>query len=115
MSDRRTSVTFSTPPNRDRASSYTPQRDRSASLTVPKRDHSLSVSSVDLAMSEYFEDNNQDNNQAKGKIYLDDIDLEKQLIITAGGNKDTVMCFLAKLFFLTFVVLGSCVLVFYAL
>lgn len=115
MSDRRASVTFSTPPNRERAASFTPGRDRAASLTVPqdaKRNHSQSVSSVDLAMSEYFEDNNKD----KGKVYLmDDVDLEKQLIMTAGGNKDTVVCFLTKLLFLTFVVLGSCVLVFYAL
>lgn len=108
-------MSFSSPPKINRSASYNvPTRDRSASLTVPleKRNHSLSVSSVDLAMSEHFQDNNKD----KGEIYLmDNIDLEKQLIITAGGKRENVMCFLVKLLFLTSVVLGSCVLVFYAL
>lgn len=63
-------------------------------------------------MSEHF----RDDNANKGNIYLmDDVDLEKQLIITAGGKRENVMCFLVKLLFLTVVVLGSCVLVFYAL
>lgn len=118
MSDRRQSVSFSTPPNRDRSVSYTntsPSRERTSSLSVPhdiKRNHSFSVTSVDSAMSEHF----QDDSKSKGKIYLmDNIDLEKQLIMTAGGKRENVMCFLIKLLFLTFVVLGSCVLVFYAL
>lgn len=115
MSDRRLSVSFAAPAKMVRAASYnTPTRERSTSLTVPpdtKRNHSLSVSSVDSTMSELFQDDNKDN----GKIYLkDNIDLEKQLIITAGGKRE-VVCFLIKLLFLTSVVLGSCVLVFYAL
>lgn len=63
-------------------------------------------------MSVHFDE----NTKGKGKIYLmDNIDLEKQLILTAGGKRENVLCFLMKFLFLTFVVLGSCVLVFYAL
>lgn len=52
----------------------------------------------------------------KGKIYLrDDIDLENQIIITAGGRREYIMCFLFKLAVLTLVALGCGVLVFYAL
>lgn len=52
----------------------------------------------------------------KGKIYLrDDIDLEKQIIITAGGRRENILCFLFKLAVLTTVALGCGVLVFFAL
>ncbi|KAK6458153.1 uncharacterized protein RJT20DRAFT_29186 [Scheffersomyces xylosifermentans] len=51
-----------------------------------------------------------------GKIKLmEDIDVEKQLIISAGGKKEYVFCFVLKLLLLAFIVLGSGILIFYAL
>lgn len=73
----------------------------------------MSVSSVDSAMS--FLEEYKDPKDTIGKIYLNDIDLENQLILTAGGKRENVVCFLVKLLFLTGVVLGCGVLVFYAL
>lgn len=110
------------------------QRSRSASLVVPtiitqeadhsaKRTHSLSISSVtltdsthsgvinDLVLQDY-----SSSNSSRGKIRLmDDVDLEKQIILTAGGKREYVCGFILKLLFLTFVVLGCGVLIFYAL
>lgn len=57
-----------------------------------------------------------DAEERKGKILqMDDIDLESQIIITAGGRPENVFGFVLKLLFLSTVVFGSCVLVFYAL
>ncbi|KAK6203300.1 uncharacterized protein RJT21DRAFT_26090 [Scheffersomyces amazonensis] len=51
-----------------------------------------------------------------GKVKLiDDIDIEKQLIISAGGKREYLMGFILKLLFLTLIVIGSAVLIFYAL
>lgn len=77
-----------------------------------KRNHSSSVSSVTSNMSEKFDS----TPLGKGKIYLrDDQDLENQIIITAGGRRENILCFLLKLAVLTAVALGCGVLVFYAL
>lgn len=92
----------------------------------PKRSHSLSVSSVNSVDSSnssiynQFKDFENDEKSPypvpKGKIRLmDDVDLENQLILTAGGKREHVLGFLFKLFFLMFIVLGSGVLIFYAL
>ena len=59
---------------------------------------------------------NTNRDAYKGKIKLmDDVDLEKQIIMTAGGKREYVMGFVCKLLFLMTIVLGCGVLVFYAL
>lgn len=104
----------------------TPHRSRSASLVVPtivtaapKRNHALSISSVALNESAYFSEDNLKaipEDSSKGKIRLmDDLDLEKQMILTAGGKREYLCGFILKLLLLTFVVLGCSVLIFYAL
>ncbi|KAM9933934.1 hypothetical protein OXX80_006460 [Metschnikowia pulcherrima] len=75
-----------------------------------KRHHSASVSSVASHMSDDYE-----TFPRKPSHERDNIDLEKQLIISAGGNGASVCCFLMKILLLTTVVLGCGVLVFYAL
>ncbi|RCK58107.1 hypothetical protein Cantr_06910 [Candida viswanathii] len=76
----------------------------------PNRNRSTTLNSINNLIK-------QDEKYCKlnGKIkLLDDIDLEKQLIQQAGG-KNQVWLFILKLFILAFVVLGSGVLIFYAL
>lgn len=106
-------------------------RARSSSHTLPissdnKRNHSASISSVASTEStndEYLDtliDNDKtgsrDREGYKGKIRLmDDVDLEKQMIITAGGKREYVMGFACKLLFLMIIVCGCGVMVFYAL
>jgi hypothetical protein len=103
-----------------------PNRSRSASLVVPtivtaapKRNHSLSISSVALNDSSYSSEDTFKaipEDGSRGKIRLmDDVDLEKQLILTAGGKREYLCGFILKLLLLTFVVLGCSVLIFYAL
>lgn len=92
------------------------------------RTHSNSVSSLDSVDSATLSNLVQldtsnvshypatDNYNKYGKIKLmEDIDIEKQLIISAGGKKEDVFCFVMKLLLLTVIVLGSGVLIFYAL
>ncbi|KAK6466059.1 hypothetical protein DFJ63DRAFT_311137 [Scheffersomyces coipomensis] len=56
------------------------------------------------------------NNKKYGKVKLmEDIDIEKQLIISAGGKKEYVIGYILKLLFLMLLVFGSSVLIFYAL
>lgn len=93
-----------------------------------KRNHSASISSVcstestnDDHLNSLVEDDartatNDAHSAYKGKIKLmDDVDLEKQIIITAGGKREYVMGFVCKLLFLMTIVFGCGVLVFYAL
>lgn len=81
---------------------------------TPKRLHSLSISSV-LSNDSHI-DVNAAYPSPRGKIQLmDDADLEKQMIITAGGKREHVAAFVVKLLFLTTIVIGLGVLVFYAL
>lgn len=84
--------------NRNRSALYSGAPDRSAKPEF-KRNHSVSVSSV----------------SSRGSVDLLALDLEKQLILTAGGRREQVICFLLKLLFLCSVVVGCGVLVFYAL
>lgn len=108
-------------------------RARSTSHTIPitsdnKRNHSASISSVcstesknDDHLNRLIENDtrtatNASRDAYKGKIKLmDDVDLEKQMIITAGGKREYVMGFVCKLLFLMTIVFGCGVLVFYAL
>lgn len=108
-------------------------RARSTSHTIPistdnKRNHSASISSVcstESAKDDHLNkliDNdsrtatNANRDAYKGKIKLmDDVDLEKQIIMTAGGKREYVMGFVCKLLFLMIIVFGCGVLVFYAL
>lgn len=87
-------------------------RDRSGSLPLPlsekKRNHSVSVSSVQSNMSDCYEPYDL-------KFSREVVDLEKLLIISAGSRKESVMCYVFKILFLTTVVFGCGVLVFYAL
>lgn len=55
-----------------------------------------------------------DEKSYKGKIRLEDVDLEQQLILTAGGKREHVVGFLFKLLLLTCIVFGCGVLIFYA-
>lgn len=91
-----------------------PGRSRSTSQVVPaatkedyKRPYSYSVLSV----------NSDDDNKpyANRSRKLSDIDLENQLIQQAGGKREDVMCFFFKLTVLMALVIGSGVLIFYAL
>lgn len=77
-----------------------------------KRPYSYSVSSVNSNTSDLDLDDAYVN---KNKKMMNDIDLENQLILTAGGNREDVFCFFFKLLVLMLLVLGSGVLVFYAL
>ncbi|EDK41682.2 hypothetical protein PGUG_05780 [Meyerozyma guilliermondii ATCC 6260] len=80
----------------------------------PKRLHSQSISSV--LSNDSHTDVSVPYPASRGKIQLmDDEDLEKQMIITAGGKREHVTAFVVKLLFLTTIVIGSGVLVFYAL
>lgn len=83
-------------------------RSRSSSVLKEKRQYSYSVSSV---KSEDDEVNPYKNRNRK----LSDIDLENQLIASAGGKKEYVYCFFLKLLILMSLVLGSGILIFYAL
>lgn len=111
MNERKQSI--STHPSRARSASYT----QTTYVSDPdvKRNHLASVSSVSSSMSDTL-DKFENTPSGKGKIYLrDDVDLEQQIIITAGGRKEYIMCFLFKLLVLMLVVIGCGVLVFYAL
>lgn len=107
-------------------------RSRSASHTTPisidnKRNHSASISSVGSTESndDYLnklieKDTHTTSNSASGGFkgkpkHMDDVDLEKQIIITAGGKREYVMGFVCKLLFLMTIVFGCGILVFYAL
>lgn len=107
-------------------------RARSTSHTIPiatdnKRNHSASISSVcstestnDDHLNKLIDNDSRTANAHrdayKGKIRLmDDVDLEKQMIMTAGGKREYVMGFVCKLLFLMTIVFGCGVLVFYAL
>lgn len=103
-------------------------RSRSSSHANPlftpdsKRNHSLSVSSVastestNSFLNSLHQQEQHDEKHHKSKIMLmDDVDIEKQLIITAGGKRENVLGFFCKLFFLMFLVCGSSVLIFFAL
>lgn len=108
-------------------------RARSTSHTIPiatdnKRNHSASISSVcstestnDDHLNRLIDNDsrtatNTNRDAYKGKIKLmDDVDLEKQMIMTAGGKREYVMGFVCKLLFLMTIVFGCGVLVFYAL
>lgn len=98
----------------------TPQSPTSAPLDT-KRNHSQSISSVSLIDDDLNNIIQQDSAYpyratSKGKIHLmGNADLEKQIILTAGGKREYVCGFLMKLLFLTLVVLGCSVLIFYAL
>ncbi|GEQ66445.1 hypothetical protein JCM33374_g108 [Metschnikowia sp. JCM 33374] len=96
-SEKRPSVTFA--PNRARGTSqsdHKPARpDRSNSLasssSEPKRQHSTSVSSVTSQISDDYEP------FLKRNLHdMDDVDLEKQLMMSAGGNNANVCYFLWK-------------------
>lgn len=117
MSDR-VSVSFSVStnaPHRARSvslpdRSHTAHTQEDLHLSEIKRTHSLSISSVTSNMS--------DDYQPFSKKYdysPENIDLEKQLMITAGGDRAHVLCYLVKAFILLSVVLGCGILVFYAL
>ncbi|ODV81938.1 uncharacterized protein CANTADRAFT_19541 [Suhomyces tanzawaensis NRRL Y-17324] len=92
------------------------------------RNHASSISSVDSSnldniikqdLNPYASQFNgfpSWNGCKHGKIKLkDDIDIEKQLILTAGGKREDVFCFALKLLLLMAIVLGSGVLIFLAL
>jgi hypothetical protein len=80
----------------------------------PKRLHSQSISSV--LSSDGHTDVSVPYPASRGKVQLmDGEDLEKQMIITAGGKREHVTAFVVKLLFLTTIVIGLGVLVFYAL
>lgn len=122
------SVTFT--PVADLASVPILTRSRSSSHANPlltpnvdsKRNHSHSISSVastestDAFLNSLQQQEKHDEKHHKNKVMLmDNVDIEKQLIITAGGKRENVLGFFCKLFFLMFLVFGSSVLIFYAL
>lgn len=95
-----------------------------------KRNHSCSVCSVESTESvnsgvvnALVEDDKEDSRatktvgkKGKGKVRLpEDVDLEKQLILTAGGKREYVCGFLCKLMILILVVIACGVLIFFAL
>lgn len=95
-----------------------------------KRNHSCSVCSVESTdsvntgvVNSLVEDDDEDSKTTKtvgkkgrGKVRLpEDIDLEKQLILTAGGKREDVCGFLCKLLILILVVIACGVLIFFAL
>lgn len=91
-------------------------RSRSTSQVNPsdtgyKRNYSYSVSSVN-SNDDYDHEPKVSRNKVR---FMNDIDLENQLIQTAGGKREDVFWFFLKLFILLLVVLGSGVLIFYAL
>ncbi|EER34099.1 conserved hypothetical protein [Candida tropicalis MYA-3404] len=105
------------PLTKNQSTSSIPTRPRNLSITTspvisvtPHRNRSTTLNSIDNLIKE-----DAKYNKFNGNIkLLDDIDLEKQLIEQAGG-KNKVWIFILKLLILTFVVLGSGVLIFYAL
>ena len=112
-----TDGSFPFPLTKNQSTSSIPTRPRNLSITTspaasvtPNRNRSTTLNSIDNLIKE-----DAKYNKFNGKIkLLDDIDLEKQLIEQAGG-KNKVWIFILKLLILTFVVLGSGVLIFYAL
>lgn len=109
-------VSFPFPLAKNQSTSSIPTRPRNSSLTLgatttsPNRNRSTTLNSIDNLIKE-----DAKYSKVNGKIkLLDNIDLEKQLIKQAGG-KNQVWIFILKLCILTFVVLGSGVLIFYAL
>ena len=80
---------------------------------MSKGSHLASVSSVSSSMSDTL-DKFENTPVGRGQnISRDDVDLEQQIIITAGGRKEYIMCFLFKLLVLILkVVVGCGVLVF---
>lgn len=77
-----------------------------------KRPYSYSVSSVASNSSDLDLDDAYVN---KNKKMMNDVDLENQLILTAGGKREDVFWFFLKLLVLMALVLGCGVLIFYAL
>lgn len=77
-----------------------------------KRPYSYSVSSVNSNTSDLDLDDAYVN---KNRKMMNDVDLENQLIITAGGKREYVFLFFLKLCILMGLVLGSGILIFYAL
>ncbi|EGV62053.1 hypothetical protein CANTEDRAFT_115509 [Yamadazyma tenuis ATCC 10573] len=102
--------------------SHKPNRSRSSSQVITpavgktkeevKRQYSYSVSSVGSDMDDGLGTNNPYANRNRK---LSEVDLENQLILTAGGSREDVCCFFIKLFVLMILVIGSGVLIFYAL
>lgn len=83
---------------------------RSRSSTIDKkRQYSYSINSI--TSNEEFEEKKNLNKNRK----LSQADLENQLIETAGGSREDVFWFFVKLTILLLLVLGSGVLIFYAL
>lgn len=87
--------------NRNRSASYTGVPGKNSTSPELKRNHSVSVSSVGSDLDDIPDPQ--------------DFDLEKQIILTAGGRREYVCCFLVKLVFLCIVVSACGVMVFYAL
>ncbi|EEQ46781.1 putative protein of unknown function [Candida albicans P60002] len=89
----------------------------SSQLHYSTRTRSTTINEInELIKQDYKASHNKFNSNSNGgKIkLLDDVDLEKQLIETAGG-KNHVWTFILKLVILTILVLGSGILIFYAL
>ncbi|CCE83963.1 Piso0_004560 [Millerozyma farinosa CBS 7064] len=104
-----------------------------SSVSKGKRNHSESITSLGSTGSvedddtKYFpkvpEESEMSEKHAYMKPYgpgpkskhMDDVDLERQIILTAGGRRENVNGFLCKLLILVLAVMGCAVLVFYAL
>lgn len=87
---------------------------RSASVSVtdkPKRQYSLSINSINSINT----DDDIKDKPAHKHRKLSEVELESQLILTAGGKREDVVYFFLKLLFLMAVVSGCCILIFYAL
>ncbi|CAX41151.1 conserved hypothetical protein [Candida dubliniensis CD36] len=79
------------------------------------RTRSTTINEINELIKQDYKANKNKSNSTGGKIkLLDDVDLEKQLIETAGG-RNHVWTFILKLVILTILVLGSGILIFYAL
>lgn len=92
-------------------------RTRSVSLVIsPNRYRSESLGSMESGDIANLNNiiSQESKQHPKSKIKLEDVDLEKQIIITAGGRKE-VTCFILKLILLMALVTGSAVLIFFAL
>lgn len=91
-------------------------------MTITKqRSHSVSVHSSPDGSSDGGVQPDNKKLSYKVKVeevsegYDSDMDLEKQLIISAGGRKDMIWCFILKLVILCLSILGCSILIFYAL
>ncbi|CUM62602.1 uncharacterized protein PRCAT00000155001 [Priceomyces carsonii] len=90
-----------------------------ASKSFKGRPHSSTTNSMDSAQSETLNNILGEDSLTQlpwGKIKLEnEVDLEKQLIISAGGKREYVCGFILKLLLLGTMVLGCCFLIFKAL